>query len=53
MTAGQTPDQAMKKVVALKYTPGESEAPIVVAKGQGKLAESILSKAMEHGVPVQ
>ncbi|GAE04751.1 EscU/YscU/HrcU family type III secretion system export apparatus switch protein [Paenibacillus sp. JCM 10914] len=53
MTAGQTPDQAMKKVVALKYTPGESEAPIVVAKGKGKLAESILSKAMEHGVPVQ
>lgn len=44
---------AMKKAVALKYTPGESEAPVVVAKGQGKLAESILDKAKEHGVPVQ
>ncbi|KOP67616.1 FhlB domain-containing protein [Bacillus sp. FJAT-18019] len=44
---------AMKKAVALKYTPGESEAPIVVAKGQGKLAESILDRAKEHGVPVQ
>lgn len=43
----------MKKAVALKYTPGESEAPVVVAKGQGKLAESILDKAKEHGVPVQ
>lgn len=44
---------AIKKAVALKYTPGESEAPVVVAKGQGKLAESILDKAKEHGVPVQ
>ncbi|MFB4329108.1 EscU/YscU/HrcU family type III secretion system export apparatus switch protein [Paenibacillus sp. CR_12] len=44
---------AMKKAVALKYTPGESEAPVVVAKGQGKLAESILDKAKEYGVPVQ
>lgn len=44
---------AMKKAVALKYTPGESEAPIVVAKGQGKLADSILERAKEHGVPVQ
>ncbi|ETT69487.1 EscU/YscU/HrcU family type III secretion system export apparatus switch protein [Paenibacillus sp. FSL H8-0457] len=47
------PITAMKKAVALKYTPGESEAPVVVAKGQGKLAESILDKAKEHGVPVQ
>ncbi|CCC84806.1 hypothetical protein PPM_1869 [Paenibacillus polymyxa M1] len=28
---------SMKKAVALKYTPGESEAPIVVAKGSGPL----------------
>ncbi|ANY75463.1 EscU/YscU/HrcU family type III secretion system export apparatus switch protein [Paenibacillus ihbetae] len=44
---------ARKKAVALKYAPGESDAPVVVAKGQGKLAESILEKAKEHGVPVQ
>ncbi|PNQ81289.1 EscU/YscU/HrcU family type III secretion system export apparatus switch protein [Paenibacillus sp. F4] len=43
----------MKKAVALKYTPGESEAPIVVAKGSGRIADSILEKAKEHGVPVQ
>ncbi|MHB0864317.1 EscU/YscU/HrcU family type III secretion system export apparatus switch protein [Paenibacillus sp. SEL3] len=42
-----------KKGVALKYTPGESEAPIVVAKGSGRIADSILEKAKEHGVPVQ
>ncbi|OAB35839.1 FhlB domain-containing protein [Paenibacillus macquariensis subsp. defensor] len=44
---------SMKKAVALKYTPGESEAPIVVAKGSGRLAETILAKAKENGIPVQ
>ncbi|QDY82168.1 FhlB domain-containing protein [Paenibacillus polymyxa] len=47
------PSSSMKKAVALKYTPGESEAPIVVAKGSGRIADSILEKAKEHGVPVQ
>ncbi|KKD53231.1 EscU/YscU/HrcU family type III secretion system export apparatus switch protein [Paenibacillus sp. CMAA1739] len=47
------PSPSMKKAVALKYTPGESEAPIVVAKGSGRIADSILEKAKEHGVPVQ
>lgn len=44
---------ARKKAVALKYAPGEHEAPIVVAKGSGRLAETILERAREHGVPVQ
>ncbi|MGG1880173.1 EscU/YscU/HrcU family type III secretion system export apparatus switch protein [Paenibacillus campinasensis] len=44
---------AIKKAVALKYAPGDHEAPVVVAKGSGELAETILQKAMEHGVPVQ
>lgn len=44
---------SMKKAVALKYTPGESLAPVVVAKGSGRIAETILAKAQEHGVPVQ
>ncbi|UVI32480.1 EscU/YscU/HrcU family type III secretion system export apparatus switch protein [Paenibacillus spongiae] len=42
-----------KKAVALKYEPGEQNAPVVVAKGRGKLAEAILEKAEENGVPVQ
>ncbi|AOZ94203.1 FhlB domain-containing protein [Paenibacillus crassostreae] len=42
-----------KRAVALKYTPGESDAPVVVAKGRGRLAETILERAKEHGVPVQ
>ncbi|AIQ47882.1 FhlB domain-containing protein [Paenibacillus sp. FSL R7-0273] len=45
--------QRMKKAVALKYTPGQSDAPVVVAKGQGVIAEAILQKAKENGVAVQ
>ncbi|WP_456433537.1 flagellar biosynthesis protein FlhB [Thermosulfuriphilus sp.] len=38
--------------VALKYVPGEMEAPKVVAKGAGHLARRIREIAREHGVPV-
>ena len=43
----------LKKAVALKYIPGQSEAPVVVAKGQGAVADIILQKAKENGVAVQ
>lgn len=42
-----------KKAVALKYEPGSLEAPTVIAKGRGELAQAILDKAKENGVPVQ
>lgn len=42
-----------KKAVALKYVPGESEAPVVVAKGRGHVADAILEKAKESGVAIQ
>jgi len=42
-----------KKAVALKYDPGNQGVPIVTAKGRGKLAEAILEKAAETGVPIQ
>ncbi|AIQ13368.1 EscU/YscU/HrcU family type III secretion system export apparatus switch protein [Paenibacillus durus] len=44
---------SMKKAVALKYVPGKTEAPVVVAKGQGNIAEAILQKAKENGVAIQ
>ncbi|MCH1640587.1 EscU/YscU/HrcU family type III secretion system export apparatus switch protein [Paenibacillus timonensis] len=46
-------DLAFKKAVALKYDPGQGEAPIVVAKGKGLIADRILDAALEHGIPVQ
>ncbi|ETT73869.1 MULTISPECIES: EscU/YscU/HrcU family type III secretion system export apparatus switch protein [Paenibacillus] len=45
--------QNLKKAVALKYIPGQSDAPVVVAKGQGSVADIILQKAKENGVAVQ
>lgn len=44
---------AFKKAVALKYDPGQGEAPVVVAKGRGAIADRILDTALEHGIPVQ
>lgn len=43
----------MKKAVALKYAPGQTSAPKVVAKGKGHMADAILQKAKDNGVPVQ
>ena len=37
---------------ALSYRDGEDNAPKVVAKGQGKVAEQILALAHEHHIPV-
>jgi flagellar biosynthesis protein FlhB len=37
--------------IALKYDPMQSDAPIVVAMGQRKVAERIKALAKEHGVP--
>jgi len=42
-----------KEAVALTYQPEASDAPKVVAKGKGKIAENILEKAAENGIPIQ
>lgn len=42
-----------KEAIALSYDPNVGEAPKVVAKGRGKIAENILAKAEEHNVPIQ
>lgn len=45
---------SMRKAVALKYEPGDNRAaPVLVAKGKGQIADRILEKAKESGVPVQ
>jgi flagellar biosynthetic protein FlhB len=38
--------------VALRYEPGETPAPLCVAKGMDELALKIRAVAEEHGVPV-
>ncbi|WP_411346084.1 EscU/YscU/HrcU family type III secretion system export apparatus switch protein [Paenibacillus sp. WLX1005] len=42
-----------KRAVALKYDPAQNAAPVVVAKGRGRIAETILEKAQEAGVIIQ
>ncbi len=42
----------MKKAVALKYEPEEMNAPQVISKGVGILAEKILQIAEEHNIPI-
>lgn len=42
-----------KKAVALKYDSNIDSAPVVVAKGQGELAERIIAVAQEYQVTVK
>lgn len=42
----------IKKAVALKYEPSEMNAPQVVSKGVGLLAQKIIEIAEEHNIPI-
>jgi flagellar biosynthesis protein len=42
-----------RQAVALRYKPGEDEAPRLTAKGQGHVAERIIELARQHGVPIR
>ena len=41
-----------KKAVALQYDENQQAAPIIVASGQGYVAEKIIETAVAHDVPV-
>ncbi|WP_281950570.1 EscU/YscU/HrcU family type III secretion system export apparatus switch protein [Nitrosophilus kaiyonis] len=42
-----------KEAVALKYNKKNDNAPKVVAKGKGNIAENILKKAKEYNIPIK
>ncbi|MDQ0175838.1 EscU/YscU/HrcU family type III secretion system export apparatus switch protein [Bacillus chungangensis] len=42
-----------KEAVALSYQSEQQQAPIVVAKGKGLIADNILEKAKEYQIPIQ
>lgn len=46
------PREKRRRAVAVRYQAGEDDAPKVVAKGTGLLADRILEIAREHGVHV-
>jgi flagellar biosynthesis protein len=41
-----------KKAVALRYDPEKDNAPVVLAKGYGELAERIIRIAKEKNIPI-
>lgn len=43
--------ETIKKAVALRYKKGEDPAPIVLAKGNGTIAEAIMELAKRSHVP--
>ncbi|MGE5700905.1 MAG: EscU/YscU/HrcU family type III secretion system export apparatus switch protein [Clostridia bacterium] len=49
----QTEQAKRKQAVALRYQAGLTDAPVVVAKGKGYIADNILKQAQEHKVPIQ
>jgi len=42
-----------KEAIALRYEPEKGDAPKVIAKGKGLIAEQILQRAEENKVPIQ
>ncbi|MFF0825790.1 EscU/YscU/HrcU family type III secretion system export apparatus switch protein [Brevibacillus sp. NPDC003359] len=53
MKQASSSEQKRKQAVALKYQAGTMEAPKIVAKGKGYVADNILKTAKEHAIPVQ
>ncbi|MFG6148930.1 EscU/YscU/HrcU family type III secretion system export apparatus switch protein [Halobacillus sp. B23F22_1] len=46
-------NQKRKQAVALGYKTEQQSAPHVLAKGKGYVADNILEKAKEEGIPIQ
>lgn len=44
-------EEKMIKAIALRYRQAEDEAPVVLVKGQGLVAEAILELARQANVP--
>jgi len=44
--------QKKKQAAALRYDISMDNAPLVMAKGEGQIADQIISLAKKHGVPV-
>ncbi|WP_026674299.1 EscU/YscU/HrcU family type III secretion system export apparatus switch protein [Alkalihalobacterium bogoriense] len=42
-----------KQAIALQYDEKKDQAPKVVAKGKGLVADEIIAKAKEHHLPIQ
>ncbi len=52
MNESQHPFNPKKRAVALRYQQGEDDAPVVVAKGKGLIADKIIALAEEYDIPL-
>ena len=46
-------NKTIKEVVALSYKQNVENAPTVIAKGKGSIADNLIKKAQEHHIPIQ
>ena len=46
------PAAPRRRAAALRFVPGEMQAPEVVGSGEGAVAERIIALAREHGIPI-
>jgi len=46
-------NKTRKEVVALSYKRNLENAPVVIAKGKGEIAENIIKVAKENHIPIQ
>ena len=53
MSNSPSQPETMKKAVALEYDRKKSDAPVIVASGQGTMAEQIIAIAQAHDVEVR
>lgn len=52
MEEDSPPTERMRQAVALRYRQGKDSSPRVVATGRGRIADAILQKARDAGVPL-
>ena len=45
-------ENKVSRAAAISYEPGQQDAPVLAAFGEGYLAQKIVEVAMESGVPV-
>jgi flagellar biosynthesis protein len=48
----KSPPPVVKKAVALRYDQEKEDAPRIIGKGAGHLAEKLIELAREHNIPV-
>jgi flagellar biosynthesis protein len=47
------PGDHRRSAAALGYDPDQDDAPRLLAKGQGELADRIIDLARKHGIPIR